>query len=154
MTLDEQAMALYQAYPRKVARGAALKAIKKSLIMPPEKGGIGYDAMLGAVLEYAEAKKGQESRFVPIPVSESPGYLAKSLDLAVVPRSFGNLVDHLLGEILKLSLLLDHDVALPVGDRRLLYRDAMFFQHLERVERGRFIFLLELPLSHALGIAH
>ena len=67
MTLDEQAMALYQAYPRKVARGAALKAIKKSLIMPPEKGGIGYDAMLGAVLEYAEAKKGQESRFVPHP---------------------------------------------------------------------------------------
>ena len=51
---DEQAMALYKAYPRKVARGAALKAIKKALM---SKDSIGFDALMDAVQEYAKAKQ-------------------------------------------------------------------------------------------------
>ena len=35
MTLDEQAMTIYLAYPRKVARKAALRAIKKALREEP-----------------------------------------------------------------------------------------------------------------------
>ena len=67
MTLDEQARALYRAYPRKVARGSALKAIRKSLLLPREKGGVGFDALMESVQEYAEAKRGQESRYIPHP---------------------------------------------------------------------------------------
>tara|TARA_R110000824_G_scaffold155562_1_gene328327 strand:+ start:453 stop:1016 length:564 start_codon:yes stop_codon:yes gene_type:complete len=61
MTLDEQAMALYLAYPRKVARAAALRAIRKALIGEP------FDLLLDAVQEYADARNGQDSQFTPHP---------------------------------------------------------------------------------------
>ena len=61
---DEQAMALYKAYPRKVARGAALKAIRKALL---SKDSIGFDALMDAVQEYAKAKEGQERQYIPHP---------------------------------------------------------------------------------------
>ena len=48
MRTEDQAMALYKAYPRKVARGAALKAIKKALM---SKDSIGFDALMDAVQE-------------------------------------------------------------------------------------------------------
>ena len=69
MTLDEMTMALYQAYPRKVAKGAARKAIRKALLLPLEKGGVSFDALLDAVQEYARAKEGQESRYIPHPAT-------------------------------------------------------------------------------------
>lgn len=61
MTLDEQAMTIYLAYPRKVARKAALKAIKKALLEEP------FGSLLDAVEEYAEARKGQDSQYTPHP---------------------------------------------------------------------------------------
>ena len=61
MTLDEQAMSIYMAYPRKVARKAALRAIKKALLDEP------FGDLLDAVEEYAEARKGQDSQFTPHP---------------------------------------------------------------------------------------
>jgi len=61
MRTDEQAMALYKAYPRKVARGAALKAIKKALQTEP------FEVLMDAVQEYSRAKEGQERQFIPHP---------------------------------------------------------------------------------------
>jgi len=61
MTLEEQALALYRAYPRKVARKAAVRAIKKALLEEP------FEVLLDAVEEYAEARKGQDSQFTPHP---------------------------------------------------------------------------------------
>ena len=61
MTLDEQAMTIYLAYPRKVARKAALRAIKKALLEEP------FGSLLDAVEEYAEAREGQDSQFTPHP---------------------------------------------------------------------------------------
>ena len=64
MRTEDQAMALYKAYPRKVARGAALNAIKKALM---SKDSIGFDALMDAVQEYAKAKKGQDRQYIPHP---------------------------------------------------------------------------------------
>jgi hypothetical protein len=55
----EKAEKIYAAYPRKVARGAAITAIAKAL----EK--IDFAALLQAVEEYAAARFGQQTCFTP-----------------------------------------------------------------------------------------
>lgn len=63
MSLDQQAMALYMAYPRKVARAAALKAIKKALRQES------FESLIEAVLAYAESRKGQDKQYTPYPAT-------------------------------------------------------------------------------------
>ena len=50
MTGTDNAMAIYLAYPRKVGRGAALKAISKALQIVP------FDTLLEAVEAYAKSR--------------------------------------------------------------------------------------------------
>lgn len=58
-----QLEALYQAYPRHVARGAAFKAIAKALSKAP------YETLLAAVQAYATAQTGHEAQFIPHPAT-------------------------------------------------------------------------------------
>ncbi len=63
MSLPDQCRAIYEAYPRKVGRGAALKAIVKALKLVP------FEELLEAVREYARAREGQEREFTPYPAT-------------------------------------------------------------------------------------
>ena len=63
MNLEEQAMALYMAYPRKVARKAGLIAIKNALSEES------FDVLMDAVQEFAKAREGQESQYTPHPAT-------------------------------------------------------------------------------------
>ena len=63
MSLDQQAMALYMAYPRKVARAAALRAIKKSLRSEE------FEVLMEAVLSYAKSREGQDKQYTPYPAT-------------------------------------------------------------------------------------
>jgi hypothetical protein len=63
MSLDEQAMALYRAYPKKVARAAALKAIRKALQLE------GFGVLMEAVTAYAAARDGQDRQYTPYPAT-------------------------------------------------------------------------------------
>ena len=61
MSLPDQCRAIYEAYPRKVGRGAALKAIVKALKLVP------FEELLEAVREYARAREGQYRVYTPSP---------------------------------------------------------------------------------------
>jgi hypothetical protein len=63
MTTDEQAMALYMAYPRKVARKVGLIAIKNALSEES------FDVLMDAVQEFSRAREGQESQYTPHPAT-------------------------------------------------------------------------------------
>jgi hypothetical protein len=58
-----QAEMIYQAYPRKVARPAAIQAIRRALQAKS------FDWLLGQVERYAEAVEGQSKKFVPHPAT-------------------------------------------------------------------------------------
>jgi len=62
---DRQAESLYEAYPRKVAKQDALKAIKKALKRAT------FDELMDAVLEYAECRRssGADPSFTPHPAT-------------------------------------------------------------------------------------
>ena len=57
MTGTDNAMAIYLAYPRKVGRGAALKAISKALQIVP------FDTLLEAVEAYAKSRVDENGQF-------------------------------------------------------------------------------------------
>lgn len=63
MNIEEQAVALYRAYPRKVARGAAIKAIKRALRKEE------FEVLMEAVTEYAAAREGQDRQYTPYPAT-------------------------------------------------------------------------------------
>jgi hypothetical protein len=54
---------IYQAYPRKVAKPKALKAIEAALKKTS------YDELLSAVSEYAKSRDGQDSKYTPHPAT-------------------------------------------------------------------------------------
>jgi hypothetical protein len=58
-----QAEMIYEAYPRKVARPAAIQAIRRALQAKS------FDWLLGQVERYAEAVEGQSKKFVPHPAT-------------------------------------------------------------------------------------
>jgi hypothetical protein len=58
-----QAEIIYEAYPRKVARPAAIQAIRRALQAKS------FDWLLGQVERYAEAVDGQSKKFVPHPAT-------------------------------------------------------------------------------------
>lgn len=74
-----QAVQIYNAYPRKVARPNALKAIEKALKKTP------FEIILAAVLTFAKAREGEDSQFTPHPATwfnrqsylDEPGELAR-----------------------------------------------------------------------------
>lgn len=59
----EHVEAVYAAYPKKVARKAAEKAIRKALME------VGYETLLDRVQAYSKATAGQDSQFIPFPAS-------------------------------------------------------------------------------------
>jgi hypothetical protein len=61
--IDEQALRLYEAYPRKVGRKPALRAISKALKT------VGFDALLEAVNRYAQSREGEDPKFTPHPAT-------------------------------------------------------------------------------------
>jgi hypothetical protein len=63
MDAKAQADELYELYPRHVARGAAIKAIRQALKK------VGYDVLREAVAAYAEARRGQDRNFTPHPAT-------------------------------------------------------------------------------------
>jgi hypothetical protein len=58
---DRYVEELFQLYPRKVGKGAAVKAIAKALVGTP------FVDLKAAVQEYAEAKAGEDPQFIPHP---------------------------------------------------------------------------------------
>ena len=62
-TSTNTAEQLYQAYPRKVGKGAALKAIKVAL------GKVDFGVLLEAVQAYAMARVGQDRQYTPHPAT-------------------------------------------------------------------------------------
>lgn len=60
---SEQVEAIYQAYPKKVGKDAALKAIRKALLT----GGVSYDELLRKVQIYAGCRAGQDTQYTPYP---------------------------------------------------------------------------------------
>jgi hypothetical protein len=63
VAIPPEAEAIYQAYPRHDAKQPALKAIAKALAKTAAA------ELLAAVTEYAEAVKGQETKYIPHPAS-------------------------------------------------------------------------------------
>jgi len=63
MTLEEQAMAIYQAYPKHVARATALVAIRKALQTEP------FESLMEAVQAYAKAREGEPRQYTPYPAT-------------------------------------------------------------------------------------
>jgi hypothetical protein len=59
----KQAEEIYLAYPRKIAKPAALKAIEKALKK------ISYDELMPAVQEYAKSRDGEDPKFTPHPAT-------------------------------------------------------------------------------------
>lgn len=59
----EHVEAVYAAYPKKCARKAAEKAIRKALME------VGYETLLERVKAYSEARKGQDPQFTPHPAT-------------------------------------------------------------------------------------
>lgn len=60
---ETQILAIYEAYPKKVAKALALKAIRKALAK------VSFEELLEAVVAYAAARKNQERCFTPHPAS-------------------------------------------------------------------------------------
>jgi len=59
LNLYDQCLKIYEAYPRKVGRGAATRAIARALRM------VSADELLEAVREYSLAREGQERQYTP-----------------------------------------------------------------------------------------
>ncbi len=59
----DNAVAIYEAYPRKVGRPAALRSILKALKQFP------FDFLLERTQTYAKAREGQDETFTPIPTT-------------------------------------------------------------------------------------
>jgi len=59
MSDEQQALRIYDAYPRKVGRGAAIKAIAKALKRVP------FDELLEAVELYALGRQGEDRKYTP-----------------------------------------------------------------------------------------
>ena len=60
---DDQVEALYEAYPRHVAKARAFKAIRAALRK------VGFEDLLSAVREYAAAVSRDDARFIPHPAT-------------------------------------------------------------------------------------
>ena len=60
---EQQAITIYEAYPRKAARQEALKAIEKQL------GKKGFDYLLDRTKAYAQAMKGKDQQYIPHPAT-------------------------------------------------------------------------------------
>lgn len=63
--LQNQIQQLYQAYPRREGKGAALKAIEKAL----QAAGIPFEQLLERVKKFASSPAGNAGRFVPHPAT-------------------------------------------------------------------------------------
>ena len=61
--IEEQANAIYEAYPRKTAKPAALKAIRKALAKHP------FDFLLSCANRYTIARAGQDPTYTPYPAT-------------------------------------------------------------------------------------
>ena len=59
----KQAEEIYQAYPRKVAKPAAMKAIEKALKKSS------FNDLMAAVREYAKSRDGEDPNFTPHPAT-------------------------------------------------------------------------------------
>jgi len=60
---DKKIESIYQAYPRKIGKTSAMRAIKKSLLK------IDYDSLLAAVEEYSRSVAGSDRKFIPHPAT-------------------------------------------------------------------------------------
>lgn len=60
---DSQEERIYQLYPRKIGKGAAIKAIRKAL------GLVSFELLEMAVTEYAKAREGQDQDYTPYPAT-------------------------------------------------------------------------------------
>jgi len=63
LTDESQIQALYDAYPKKVGRGQAVKAIRTALKK------IAFTELLDAVQRYAKTRKGEDPQFTPNPAT-------------------------------------------------------------------------------------
>lgn len=63
ITVASQAAQVYAAYPRKVGRPAALKAITKAIRA------VGFEKLLAATVTYSQARRGQDNSFTPHPAT-------------------------------------------------------------------------------------
>lgn len=59
--LEDQVSEVYEAYPRKVSKPAAFRAITKAIRAH------GFDKVMGATVEYAKARNGEDQQFTPYP---------------------------------------------------------------------------------------
>ena len=62
-TARQLAESVYEAYPRKVGRPVALRAIEKALTTTD------HETLLKATVAYAEARRGQDQQFTPMPAT-------------------------------------------------------------------------------------
>lgn len=62
-TASDAAQKVYEAYPRKVAKPRALKAIETALTK------LGFDALLAAVTRYAKSVEDKDAEFIPHPAT-------------------------------------------------------------------------------------
>jgi hypothetical protein len=60
---EREGIGIYEAYPKKVGKPAALREIAKAI------GVHGYDNVMNATRRYAEARKGEDPRFTPHPAN-------------------------------------------------------------------------------------
>lgn len=68
LLLEKQAEEIYSAYPKKVARPSAIKAIKKAVAQ------FGYEFILQKTKSYAQVRAGQDVQFTPHPATWFNGH--------------------------------------------------------------------------------
>ncbi len=61
--IASRCLEIYNAYPKKIAKGAALKSIRRALRK------VEYSVLLEAVQAFAEARAGEDPQFTPYPAS-------------------------------------------------------------------------------------
>ena len=61
--LDNQAESIYEAYPRKIAKPEAIRAIRKALTKHT------FEFLIDCVKSYAKARFGEDSKFTPYPAT-------------------------------------------------------------------------------------
>ncbi len=61
--MEDQASGVYEAYPRKVARKAAIRAVLKAIQAH------GFDKVMGATVEYGKTRNGEDQQFTPYPAT-------------------------------------------------------------------------------------
>jgi hypothetical protein len=64
-SIAAQAEAIYQAYPRKVGKNAAIRAIEKAL----RRDDVTFELLIEAVTEFAAAKRNRDPKFIPHPAT-------------------------------------------------------------------------------------